>query len=79
MGSNLIRYTRWNWGKSHARIYFRHPILVQNDNKKNVGNIGSQMGHTDKKNILIKKNKDIVKIEILYDPIKCSIRHNSGK
>jgi hypothetical protein len=31
----------------HARINFLHPILVQNDNKKK--NIGSQMGHTDKK------------------------------
>jgi hypothetical protein len=41
VGSNLIQYTRWKWGKS--------PILVQND-KKIKKNKGSQMGHTDKKN-----------------------------
>jgi hypothetical protein len=34
VGSNLIQYTRWKWDKSHARIDFRHPILIQNDNKK---------------------------------------------
>jgi hypothetical protein len=53
MGSNLIQYTRWKWGKSHARIDFRHPILVQNE-KKIKKNKGSQMGHTDKKKYLKK-------------------------
>jgi hypothetical protein len=54
VGSNLFQYTRWKWGKSHARKDFRHPILVQND-KKIKNNKGSQMGHTDKK---ILKKKD---------------------
>jgi hypothetical protein len=49
---------RWKWGKSHARIDFQYPILVQNDNKKK--NKGSQMGNTDKKILKKRIQKSLV-------------------